>query len=141
MIRPFRWSDVPRIENILIQNQFHDAIAFENLDTRHSFCFVSDHKVVGSILVTKKQYINYLVVDRAFQKQGIGSELLKYACRLNTKLSLTCKPTLCRFYERFKFQYECLDEDGTRVHMILHYTKKDRSHVVQDSLTSRQRII
>jgi GNAT superfamily N-acetyltransferase len=118
MIRLYCPNDTPYVKVLLRDAKFHDPFAFDGLDATNSFCFFQDESLVGCILVTCDHYINYIVVKASHQHQTIGTQLLERVCQQRTNLSLTCMPSLCKFYERFGFTYKCLADDGKRVEMI-----------------------
>ena len=68
-----------------------------------AFC---DEKMVGCGFVEQNGYLNSLFIQEKYQKQGIGTKLLKKlieSCSECKVLTLTTRRELISFYEKFSF--------------------------------------
>lgn len=68
-----------------------------------AFC---DEKIIGCGFVDKNGYLNSLFVQETYQKQGIGTRLVKKlieSCSQYKVLTLTTRKECIPFYEKFSF--------------------------------------
>lgn len=142
MIRKIEDKDIDTVMDIWLKSTIkaHDFIPEEYWEANFglvkdtyipmSDTFVYEHEkmVKGFISIINNEFIGALFVDNNYQGCGIGSELIKYACNLYHKLTLTVyKDNIksVQFYKKNKFKIisEGINEDSKYDEYTMEYYK------------------
>jgi GNAT superfamily N-acetyltransferase len=118
MIRPVDCGDpniVKQMEGLLTSFGWNDQNAFSNI--QFAFAKLEGPIIKAFILITEDNYINYLVVDRHCQRQGLGSLLLHTAeqeirTHGQKTIRLTANTKVAPFYARNRYNYVQIANDG-----------------------------
>ncbi|WP_187117564.1 GNAT family N-acetyltransferase [Beduini massiliensis] len=130
MIREFQKEDAPRVQKIalkcfdnnirqdkklylakhFVKSYFKIKNIEARLDHQYEFYVLTENEIIGFVEIQDGNTITNIFVDPPYQKQGYGTQLLKYAilrCQaLNPKLdrvSLDAETQAIKFYEHCGF--------------------------------------
>lgn len=79
-------------------------------------------KTAQKLELQKQGYGNltYMIVDESLRGWWIGSKILKYVTKNNTKLWLSCLDERIAFYEKNKFKLDVKKIEGERVNLMIY---------------------
>lgn len=87
------------------------------------------NQIIGTIAISADNHVNLLFIDKAFQRKGIGTNLLKFAiniCKYNdenvSKVTVNSSPYAIEFYHKYGFKdLDGIQEDDGIVFLPMAY--------------------
>lgn len=123
----FNTSDV--IKNDNKSKKIFKQMFIESFEEMEVFGTFIDNKLVGVIGLEDKNYINILYVDKEYQMNGIGTELLNYIIKYISsdisKIEVCAAAKAVNFYLKNGFQkYE--NQYGNKI--MMYYNVKEKKY-------------
>ncbi|MEG2310451.1 MAG: GNAT family N-acetyltransferase [Clostridia bacterium] len=142
MIRKIENDDINRIMEIWLSENLnshnfispnywkinYNFVKRKYLTKTKMFVYEKENKIVAYICIMYNNYIRALFVDKSYQKQGIGTELLSFAIKNCKNVSLAVykeNKKAIQFYIQhgFKIKVECEDKATGAIECLMFLTR------------------
>lgn len=124
------WLETSIIAHDFIKKQYwidnYEAVKNKYIPNSETFLYEENNEIKGFISIMSREFIGALFVSKDFQREGIGSKLIKFAkCNYKVLVLNVYKDNVnaVNFYKKQKFKIlsENLDEDTNKVEFTMRY--------------------